>query len=91
MRFLARFAALGAAALLPASAVAFVWPFNPPLMPEEQARLIATDHGIAVITDVDGTLDGDWHVEGHDLQGAHLEMIIDGATGAVEQAEFDSD
>ena len=91
MRFLARFAALGAFVLFPASAMAFVWPFNPPAMPEEQARLIATDYGIAVITDVDGTIDGDWHIEGHDLQGAKVELLIDGTTGAVEHAEMDSD
>ena len=90
MRFLARFAAIGVFALAPAAAFAFVWPFNPPAMPEEQARMIATEYGIAVITDVDGTLDGDWRIEGHDLQGAEVSLTIDGTTGAVEEAEMDA-
>jgi hypothetical protein len=91
MRFPARFAVLGAFALLPATASAFVWPFNPPAMPEAEAVAIATGYGIAVITDIDGTLDGDWHIEGHDLQGAKVELTIDGTTGAVEHAEMDAD
>jgi hypothetical protein len=91
MRFLARFAAIGALVLSPAVAMAFVWPFAPPSLPEDAARAIAMDYGVAVITDIDGTLDGDWHIEGTDSQGFEVSLTIDGATGAVEHAEMDSD
>jgi hypothetical protein len=91
MRFLARFAAFGAFALAPAAAFAFVWPFNPPAIPEEQAVAIAMNYGVASVTDIDGTLDGDWHIEGTDHQGYEVSLTIDGATGMVENAEMDSD
>jgi hypothetical protein len=91
MRFLARFAAIGAFVLSPAVAMAFVWPFNPPAIPEAEALAIAMDYGVTRVTDIDGTLDGDWHIEGTDVQGFEVSLTIDGATGAVEHAEMDSD
>ena len=91
MRLLHRFAIAGALVLSPAAAMAFVWPFAPPSLPEDAARMIAMESGVVVVTDVDGTLDADWHVEGTDAWGHHVELVIDGRTGAVEQAEMDSD
>ena len=91
MRFLARFAAIGAFVLSPAVAMAFVWPFAPPSLPEDAARAIAMDYGVAVVTDIDGTLDGDWHIEGTDSRGFEVSLTIDGTTGAVENAEMDAD
>ena len=91
MRFLSRLAMTGALMLSPAAAMAFVWPFAPPSLPEDAARAIAMDYGVAVITDVDGTLDADWKIEGTDALGNDVTLVIDGVTGAVEQAELDSD
>ena len=52
--------------------------------------MIAMDHGFATITDIDGTLDGDWRIKGKDAFGDRLELVIDGKTGAVEHAEMDA-
>jgi hypothetical protein len=49
------------------------------------------EYGVATITDIDGTLDADWQIEGVDAMGNDVELTIDGVTGAVEQAEMDSD
>lgn len=90
MRLIARFAVLGALIIAPASAMAFVWPFARPAIPEQDARMIATQNGVAQITDIDGTLDADWHIEGVDAWGHEVEMVIDGSTGAIERAEMES-
>jgi Peptidase propeptide and YPEB domain len=92
MRHLLRSALFSALILAPAAAMAFVWPFpfSHPSMPEEAARAIAIDHGFATIDDIDGTIDGDWHIEGKDAYGNELELTIDGSTGAVEHAEMNS-
>ena len=71
--------------------MAFVWPFNRPAIPEHDARMIAMDYGVATVTDIDGTLDGDWKIDGYDGYGREVEMVIDGRTGAVERAEMESD
>jgi hypothetical protein len=90
MRLFNRFAVAGALALFPAAAMAFVWPFAPPSIPEDQARFIAMDQGMAVIDDIDGTLDADWHIRGRDELGNEVELVIDGQTGAIERAEMDA-
>lgn len=91
MRLRFGFVVLGALALAPASAMAFVWPWNPPAIPEAEARMIAMSNGVASIDDIDGTMDGDWSVEGHDMHGNEVELTIDGSTGAIENAEMDAD
>jgi hypothetical protein len=92
MRLILRSALLGALLAAPAAAFAFVWPepFPQPSIPEEEARLIAIDHGFATVTDIDGTIDGDWHIEGTDAFGNELELVIDGNTGMVEHARMDA-
>lgn len=85
-----RLALIAAVALSPAAASAFVWPFAPPALPEETAVMIAMENGVAMVDDIDGTLDADWHVEGKDAWGHDIEMVIDGETGAVERAEMDA-
>ncbi len=90
MRVFVRLAAFGALFLAPATAMAFVWPFAQPSLPEEQARAIAVDHGFTTITDVDGTIDADWRIKGKDAYGDKLEIVIDGKTGKVEHAEMDA-
>jgi len=90
MRFLSRFALAGALVLTPAAAMAFVWPFAQPSLPEDAAISIAMENGIMVIDDVDGTLDADWHVRGKDDLGNEVELVIDGETGAIERAELDA-
>jgi hypothetical protein len=89
MRIGLRLAALGAFALVPAAALAQLWPWYPTL-PEAEARLIAMDNGIVSIVDIDATIDGDWEVEGMDAWGHEAELVIDGSTGAVEHAEMDA-
>jgi hypothetical protein len=91
MRFLARFATIGAFVLSPAAAMAFVWPFAQPSLPEDAARAIAMDSGVAVVNDIDGTLDADWNISGTDVSGNEVELVIDGETGAIERAEMDAD
>jgi hypothetical protein len=91
MRFLSRFAIVGALVLSPAAAMAFVWPFAPPSLPEDAAVAIAMDQGMIVIDDIDGTLDADWHVRGKDEWGNEVELVIDGETGAIERAEMDAE
>lgn len=86
-----RFAVLGALILAPATAMAFVWPWNPPSLPEAEARAIATANGVALISDIDGTVDGDWSIEGTDAWGHEVELVIDGETGAIESAEMEAD
>ena len=90
MRNLLRSAVFSALFLAPASAMAFVWPFARPAIPEYDARMIAADYGITTVTDIDGTIDGDWKIEGYDPYGNEVELVIDGATGAVERAEMES-
>ncbi len=90
MRLIARFAVLGVLIVAPASAMAFVWPFARPAIPEADARMIAMQSGVAQVTDIDGTLDADWHIEGVDAWGNKVELIIDGATGAIERAEMEA-
>ena len=90
MRFAARFAMIGALILSPAAAMAWVWPFAPPSLPEEAARQIAWEQGVTVIDDIDGTLDADWHIRGKDDFGNEVELVIDGETGAIERAEMDA-
>jgi hypothetical protein len=91
MRFLARSATIGALILSPAAAMAWVWPFAPPSLPEDAAVAIAMDQGVMVIDDIDGTLDADWHIRGKDAWGNEVELVIDGATGAIERAEMDAE
>jgi hypothetical protein len=91
MRQLIRLATFGALLIAPASAMAFVWPFAHPRLPESYAEDIAYQNGVATITDVDGTIDGDWRVEGTDSWGREVKIIIDGSTGRVERAELDAD
>lgn len=91
MRLVSRIAIVAAIALSPAAAMAFVWPFAPPAMPEDQARMIAMQNGVVTITDIDGTMDADWHIEGKDAWGHDVEMTIDGSTGTIEHAEMDAD
>ncbi len=90
MRLIARFAILGVLIAAPASAMAFVWPFARPSIPEQDARMIAMDHGVSTITDIDGTLDADWHITGTDDWGHDVELVIDGRTGEIERAEMES-
>jgi hypothetical protein len=91
MRLLHRLAIAGALALSPAAAMAaWVWPFAPPSLPEDAAVAIAMDNGVMVIDDINGTLDADWHIQGRDDLGNEVELVIDGATGAIERAEMDS-
>jgi hypothetical protein len=90
MRLLHRLAIAGALVLSPAAAMAFVWPFAQPSVPEEEARAIAWGQGVAVVDDIDGTLDADWHVRGKDEFGNEVELVIDGQTGAIERAEMDA-
>ena len=91
MRTLLRSAVFGALFLVPATAMAFTWPFSRPGLPEDHARMIAYDRGILTITDIDDTLGGDWKVEGVDEWGHHIKLRIDGATGEVTHAEMDAD
>ncbi len=90
MRFILRAAVFGALLLAPATAMAFVWPWAKPAMPESEARMIAIDHGFAAVTDIDGTIDGDWRIRGKDDWGDELKLVIDGRTGEVEHAEMDA-
>lgn len=85
---LVRTVLLGAMILAPASAMAW-WPFQPEL-PESVARDIAYEQGFVMIEDIDPTVDADWHVEGTDAWGQHVEMVIDGRTGMIERAEMES-
>lgn len=91
MRHLLRSAMFGGLFLVPASAMAFVWPFAQPSLPEEAARMIAMQNGVAMIIDVDGTIDADWQIEGTDAWGHEVELTIDGRTGEVERAELDAE
>jgi hypothetical protein len=92
MRLPLRSALFCALVAAPTAAMAFVWPFpfSQPSIPEEEARAIAIDHGFAQVTDIDGTIDGDWRIEGTDELGNELELVIDGSTGAVEHATMDA-
>jgi hypothetical protein len=90
MRFFNRSAIASVLILVPAAAMAFVWPFAAPSISEDQARAIAWDQGVAVIDDIDGTLDADWRIEGKDQWGHEVELVIDGKTGAVERAEMNA-
>jgi hypothetical protein len=90
MRLLNRVAIVGALVLSPAAAMAWVWPFAPPSLPEDAAVAIAMDQGVMVIDDIDGTLDADWHIRGKDAWGHEVELVIDGETGAIERAEMDA-
>jgi hypothetical protein len=50
----------------------------------EDARLIAMANGVAVVEDVDRRFwDGNYEIEGRDLYGEHIEVVIDSGTGAV--------
>jgi Peptidase propeptide and YPEB domain len=91
MRFPSRLAIVGALVLSPAAAMAWVWPFAPPSLPEDAAVAIAMDQGVMVIDDIDGTLDADWHIRGKDAWGNEVELVIDGETGAIERAEMDAE
>lgn len=88
MRNVLRFALLGATILAPAAAMAW-WPFQPSLS-EAAARDIAYQSGVVTITDVDATIDADWHVEGLDIDGHDVELVIDGRTGTIERAEMEN-
>ena len=90
MRLLLRTVVFGALVLPSAAAMAFVWPFAQPSLPEEEARFIAMENGITEISDVDGTLDADWHIRGTNSWGHEIELVIDGATGEIERAEMDA-
>ena len=92
MRFLLRSALVCALVTAPAAAMAFTWPFpfKHPSIPEGAAVAIAMSHGFATVDDIDGTIDGDWHVEGKDAYGNELELDLDGTSGAVEHAEMNS-
>ncbi len=89
MRLLLRSAVLGAFLLSPAVALAITWPWTPRL-PESAARSIAMHNGVAAITEIHGTIDADWRVEGTDAAGNEVELVIDGKTGAIEHAEMDA-
>jgi len=90
MRFLLRSALFAAFVAAPAAAMAFVWPFpfSQPSIPQDAAVEIAMSHGFASVDDIDGTIDGDWHIEGRDAFGNELELLIDGSTGVVDEAEM---
>lgn len=90
MRLPARVAVAALFGVLPAAASAWVWPFARPALPEETARMIAMQSGVAIIEDIDGTLDADWQVQGRDVTGAKVRLVIDGTTGAIERAEMDA-
>lgn len=88
MRNAIRSALLVAFILAPASAMAW-WPFMPTLS-EQTARDIASANGVAVIEDVDRTVDADWKVKGKDAHGNEVRVTIDGRSGKVEHAEYDA-
>jgi len=92
MRHLLRAALVAAVVAAPAATMAFTWPwpFPHPSIPQDAATQIAMSHGFATVDDIDGTIDGDWHIEGKDAYGNKLELTIDGHTGAVEHAEMNS-
>ena len=91
MRIIPRLAVFGVLVLSPAAAMAWVWPFAPPSLPEEAARSIAMQNGVANVIDIDGTIDADWQIEGTDAWGHEVELTIDGTTGAIERAELDAE
>ncbi|HEX9905622.1 MAG TPA: hypothetical protein VGA77_11720 [Propylenella sp.] len=92
MRLAPRIALFGALALAPAAAFAqWPWPFPQPSLQQAEAEMIALQSGITNIEDVDATIDGDWFIEGTDPVGNHLELVIDGSTGAIERAEMHAD
>ena len=88
MRSVFRSALLGAMIVIPASAMAWWWPFQPSL-PESAARSIAHDNGVTIIEDIDPTVDADWSIEGFDEWGNAVKLVIDGRTGAVERGEVE--
>ncbi len=90
MRLIIRSIVFAAVISAPACAMAFVWPWAQPSLSESHARAIAMDHGFATITDIDGTITGDWRIRGKDPFGRKLELVIDGKTGEVEHAEMNA-
>jgi hypothetical protein len=57
-----------------------------PSTPIDHARNIAGMHGVVDIREIE--LQGDeWHVEGRDASGRHVEMTIDPRTGSVSHFE----
>jgi len=55
---------------------------------EEGAAMIAMANGIATVEDVDQRMwDGNFEVEGTDMTGEDLEILIDGSTGAVLEVD----
>ena len=54
----------------------------------EGAAMIAMANGIATVEDVDHRFwDGNFEVEGIDVTGEDVELLIDGATGAVLEVD----
>ena len=89
MRFAPHLALFGALALAPTAAFAqWPWPFPQPSIAQAEAEFIAYQNGIVDVQDVDATIDGDWFIEGTDPVGNHLELVIDGDTGAIERGEM---
>jgi hypothetical protein len=55
---------------------------------EEGAAMIAMANGIATVEDVDHRFwDGNFEVEGTDVTGEDVELLIDGSTGAVLEVD----
>jgi len=62
-------------------------PMSGPL-DEEGAAMIAMANGIATVEDVDHRMwDGNFEVEGTDVTGEDVELLIDGGTGAVLEVD----
>jgi hypothetical protein len=57
-----------------------------PSTPIDDARNIAAMHGVVDIREIE-LYDDNWHVEGRDQTGHHVEMTIDPRTGTVAHLE----
>ena len=86
MRVLFRLAFLASFAFAPAIATAQF--LGSPDLTEDEARVIAFEHGVTNIDSAHVTFGGDWEIEGTDDLGRRIELEIDGTTGQLEHAEL---